>query len=110
MANEEVEDRSIAREILDEIKFNRDRKYLSNKERKGSSKNANTIAICGTRDPKDGLRKINLVPVERGAKKPNEKVKVIKCISIGIGANRIGEKVKALSLPLKGRGFIDYRG
>lgn len=90
--------------ILDETRFNRDRKYLSNKNRKNDRlKDKISVAICGLRDPRDGLKRVNFVS-------KNEPIKVVKCFDIGIGANRIGDKVQAVSLTLKGRGFIDYRG
>ena len=99
-----TEKRRRIEEILDETRFNRDRKYLSNKNRKNDKlKDGISVAICGLRDPKDGLKRVNFVSKD-------EPIKVVKCFDIGIGANRTGDKVQSISLTRKGRGFIDYRG
>ena len=99
-----LEDRRTIENLLDEIKFNRDRRYLTNKNRKKDKlKDKVSVAICGLRDPKDGLKRVNFVS-------GNETVKVVKCFDIGIGANRTGGRIQSIALTPKGKGFIDYRG
>lgn len=99
----EIDSYKMPSNIIDDLRFYNEQVLIHGSRRKGG-RSWGGVPIMGKRNPRDGLRDVDLSTSARSKKRK------VKSTAIGIGSKPHGSPLPAFIPSIRGRSFVDYRG